>query len=101
MCHSAYKREKYAVINANIQVINTILKVNRVNRQTLKCKHYSLTFLSRYLQFNSIPGRSLSTDKTKMNALVQSIVKSSVVPIDLQDGVLALMKVYFSLLCAE
>ena len=32
-----------------------------------------------------------------MNALVQS----SVVPIDLQDGVLALMKVYFSLLYAE
>ena len=101
MCHSAYKREKYAVINANVQVINTILKVNRDNRQTLKCKHYSLTFLSHYLQFNSIPGRPLSTDKTNMNALVQSIVQSPVVPIDLQDGVVALMKVYFSLLYAE
>ena len=45
MRHSAYKREKYTFINANIKVINTILKVNRDNRQTLKCKHYSLTFL--------------------------------------------------------
>ena len=36
-----------------------------------------------------------------MNALVQSIVQSSVVPIDLQDGVEALIKVYFSLLYAE
>ena len=47
MRHSAYKREKYTFINANINVINTILKVNRDNRQTLKyC-----------LQFNSIPGQ--------------------------------------------
>ena len=40
--HSAYKREKYTFINANIKVINTILKVNgeQYNRQTLKCKHY-------------------------------------------------------------
>ena len=45
MRHSANKREKYTFINANIKVINTILKVNCDNRQTLKCKHYSLTFL--------------------------------------------------------
>ena len=44
MRHSAYEREKYTFINANIEVINTILKVNRDNRQTLKCKHYSLAF---------------------------------------------------------
>ena len=43
--HSTYKREKYTFINVNIKVINTILKVSRDNRQTLKCKHYSLTFL--------------------------------------------------------
>ena len=35
MRHSAYKRENYTFINANIKVINTILKVNRDNRQTL------------------------------------------------------------------
>ena len=29
--HSGYKREKYTFINANIKVINTILKVNRDN----------------------------------------------------------------------
>ena len=31
MRHWAYKREKYTFINANIKVINTILKVNRDN----------------------------------------------------------------------
>ena len=31
MRHSAYKREKYTFVNANIKVINTILKVNRDN----------------------------------------------------------------------
>ena len=31
MRHSAYKREKYTFINANIKAINTILKVNRDN----------------------------------------------------------------------
>ena len=41
MRHSAYKIEKYTFVNANIQVINTILKVNNDNTQTLKCKHYS------------------------------------------------------------
>ena len=45
MRHWAYKREKYTFINANIKVINTILKVNRDNWHTLKCKHYSLIFL--------------------------------------------------------
>ena len=45
MGHWAYKREKYTFINANIKVINTILKVNRDNWHTLKCKHYSLTFI--------------------------------------------------------
>ena len=35
MRHSAYKREKYNFINATIKIINTILKVNRDNRQTL------------------------------------------------------------------
>ena len=57
MGHWAYKREKYTFINANIKVINTILKVNRDNWHTLKCKHYSLTFLWHCLQFNSIPGQ--------------------------------------------
>ena len=36
MIHSAYKKEKYTFLNAKIQVITTILKVNRDNRQTLK-----------------------------------------------------------------
>ena len=31
MRHWAYKRERYTFINANIKVINTILKVNRDN----------------------------------------------------------------------
>ena len=57
MGHWAYKREKYTFINANIKVINTILKVNRDNWHTLKCKHYSLKFLWHCLQFNSIPGQ--------------------------------------------
>ena len=43
--HSTYKREKYTFINANIQIINIILKIIRDNRQTFKCKRYSLTFL--------------------------------------------------------
>ena len=71
MRHSAYKRENYTFINANIKVINTILKVNRDNRQTLQCKHYSLTFVWRCLQFNNIPGHP-RMDKTNINALVQS-----------------------------
>ena len=29
--HSTYKREKYTFINANIKVINTIVKVNMDN----------------------------------------------------------------------
>ena len=43
--HSTYKREKYTFINTNIQIINIILKIIRENRQTFKCKRYSLTFL--------------------------------------------------------
>ena len=39
MRHSAYKRERYTFVNANIKVNNTILKVSRDIRQTLKCKH--------------------------------------------------------------
>ena len=42
------KEKKYTFINANIKVINTILKVNTDNRQTLKCKRYSLTFLTLF-----------------------------------------------------
>ena len=57
MRHSAYKREKYTFICASMQVINTILKVNKDNRQTLKCMYHLLTFLSHCLQFNRIPGR--------------------------------------------
>ena len=38
MRHWAYKREKYTFINANIRVINIILKIIRDNRQTFKCK---------------------------------------------------------------
>ena len=60
--HSTYKREKYAFINANIRVINIILTIIRDNRQTSKCKRYSLT-CSRM-------------DKTNINALVQSIERS-------------------------
>ena len=52
--HWAHRSEKYTFINAKIKVINTILKVNRDNWHTLKCKHYSLTFLWHCLQFNSI-----------------------------------------------
>ena len=55
--HSTYKREKYTFINTNIQIINIILKIIRENRQTFKCKRYSLTFLWHSLQFNSIPGQ--------------------------------------------
>ena len=36
MRHLAYKREKYTFICASMQVINTILNVNRDNKQTLK-----------------------------------------------------------------
>ena len=43
--HWAYKRGKYTFINANIKVINTILIVNRGYWHTLKCKHYSLTYI--------------------------------------------------------
>ena len=57
MHHLTYKREKYTFINANIKVINTILKVNRDNRQTLKCMYHLLTFLSHCLHFITIPGR--------------------------------------------
>ena len=56
-CHSTYKREKYTLINAKIRVINIILRIIRGNRQTFKCKRYSLTFLWHCLQFNSIPGQ--------------------------------------------
>ena len=75
MRHLAYKRETYTFINANIKVINSILKVNRDNRQTLKCTHYSLTFL---WHCNSIAFLDkLRMDKTNINALVQSIEHSS------------------------
>ena len=57
MGHWVYKREKYTFINANIKVMNTILKVNGDNWHTLRCKHYSWTFLWHCLQFNSIPGQ--------------------------------------------
>ena len=57
MCHWVYKREKYTFINANIRVIKIILKIIRDNRQTFKCKRYSLTFLWHCLQFNSLCGR--------------------------------------------
>ena len=42
MRHLVYKREKYTFINANIQVINTILKVKREIRQTFmpKCSFF-------------------------------------------------------------
>ena len=74
MRHSAIKLEKYTFINANIQVIKTILNVNRDNRQTFKCKQYSLKlFLWHSLKFNSIPTwTALGLDKTKINVLVQS-----------------------------
>ena len=55
--HWAYKREKYTFIHVNIKVVNTILKVNRDNWHTFKCKHCSLKFLWNCLQFNSIPGQ--------------------------------------------
>ena len=37
MRHSAYKKGKYTFICANIQAINTIMKIIRDNKQTLKC----------------------------------------------------------------
>ena len=59
MRHSAYKREKYTFINVNIKVIKTILKVNRGNKQTLKCKTPFINiFMALSLQFNRIPGQS-------------------------------------------
>ena len=57
MRHSAYKKEKYTFIFASMQVINTILNVNKDNKQTLKWKYHLLTFLSHWKQFNRIPGR--------------------------------------------
>ena len=72
--HSTYKREKYTFINANIRVINIILKMIRDNRQTLKCKHYyyfydtncnSIAFLDNFRM-----------GKTNINGLVQSIEHS-------------------------
>ena len=50
MGHWAYKREKYTFINANIKVINTILKVTVCN---------SIAFLD-----------NLRMDMTNINALV-------------------------------
>ena len=72
MGHWAYKREKYTFINANIKVINTILKVNRDNWHTLKCKHYSLTFYDTVCTSIAFLD-NLRMDKTNINALVQSI----------------------------
>ena len=40
MRHSAYKREEYTFICANIEVINTILKISRDNRQTWECNNF-------------------------------------------------------------
>ena len=76
MGHSAYKREKCTFIIANIQVINTILKVNGDSRQTLKCKQYSITFLWHHLQFNIAFLDGLRMVKTNNNAVVQSIGRS-------------------------
>ena len=52
--HSTNKREKFTFINANIRVINIILKNIRDNRQTFKFKRYSLTFLRGMTQSVSV-----------------------------------------------
>ena len=63
---------KYTFANANIKVINTILKVNRDNWHTLKCKDYSLTFYDTVCTSIAFLD-NLGMDKTNINALVQSI----------------------------
>ena len=75
MRHSAYKRGKYTFFCANIQVINTIMKIKRENKQTLKCitihEHFhhtvwnSLTFLD-----------GVSVGKTNIIRIVQTIQRS-------------------------
>ena len=51
--YSANKREKrHAFICVNIQVINTILKVNRDNRQTLMRLYNRLSV--HYIQYSKI-----------------------------------------------
>ena len=62
MRHWANKREKYTFINANIKVINTILKVNRDNWHFYDTVCNSIAFLD-----------NLRKDKTNINKLVQSI----------------------------
>ena len=75
MRHSTYKREKYTFINANIKVINTILKVKRDNRQTLQTLFINI-FMNDTL-CNSIAFLdNLGMGKTNINALVQSIERS-------------------------
>ena len=68
MRHSAYKREKYTFINANIKVINTILTYIKV--QTLIHYHFYDTVCNSIAFLDN-----LKMDKTNINELVQSINK--------------------------
>ena len=68
MRHSAYKREKYTFINANIKVINTILTYIKV--QTLIHYHFYDTVCNSIAFLDN-----LKMDKTNNNELVQSINK--------------------------
>ena len=79
MRHLAYKREKYTFINANIKVTNMHYLESQQghhNRQTLKCKHYSLTDFYDTV-YNSVAFlHNLRMDKTDINALVQPFERS-------------------------
>ena len=63
------QKKKDTFICANIQVINTILKINRDNRQTLKCINHTSWNLLAFLD-------GVSVDETNINALVQTIQRS-------------------------
>ena len=55
MRHLAYKREKYTFINANIEVINTILKVNRDNWHGYPRRNTQWELYNEHLQNFSTP----------------------------------------------
>ena len=67
-----YKREKYTFINANIRVINIILKIIRDNRQTNAIHEHFYDTVCNSIAFLD----SFRMDKTNINALVQSIERS-------------------------
>ena len=50
MCHLAYKREKYTFICASMQVINTILNVNRETNIKVKIPFINISVTLKAIQ---------------------------------------------------